>query len=280
MNPLDIGLGILAPGVLAAVVLLVGWGLASAASRRDSAAPAGPAAAAAPLGMLVGLVLLFGWENVPRESWRWLAWLCIAVAPLAVAESREAQPSAMRWSLRLGMVLCALALVLRKRVWPAALDPEWTKLALYLTLPLAVIGLWRALLPRLGAVAGASALWLLAASSAAMLLFGGSLKFAQSAGALAGALGALVVACWLRPSVAGLSGAIAPVAVLLSTLCFVGFEFSYAAYSPWLYLGIALSPLASALPFVRGNGARLCALAVPVVAVLVVAFRAYTAAES
>lgn len=279
MNPIDLLRGILAPGVLVGGALLLSWGLASASARRDSAAPPAAAAAAVPLGMLAGLVLLFGWESVPKESWRWLGWLCAALALLGAWESRENSSFGLRWSLRIAMVLAALALVLRKRLLPAGDDPEWAKLALYLGAPLFVIGLWYALLPRLGAVAGAGALWLLSAASSAMLLFAGSLKFALIAGALAGGLGALVIACWLRPSVAGMSGAIVPVAVLLSTLCFVGFEFCYAEYPPWLYLGLALAPLAVALPFLRSHVAKLCALALPVIAVLIVAFRAYDAGE-
>jgi len=280
VNPLDLLRGILVPGVLVGGALLLAWGLASSAARRDSDAPAAAAAAAPPLGMFAGLVLLFGWESVPKESWRWLGWLCLAVALLGAIESREKQSFGLRWGLRLAMVIAALALVLRKRLLHAGDDPEWAKLALYLGAPLAVIGLWRALLPRLGAVAGAGALWLLSAASALMLLFAGSLKFSLIAGALAGGLGALVIACWLRPSVSGMSGAIVPVAVLLSTLCFVGFEFCYAEYSPWLYLGLALAPLAVALPFVRSSGARLAALALPVISVLIVAFLAYDAGEN
>lgn len=277
MNPLDLALGILAPGVLVGCVLLVSWGLASSASRRNPKAPAPAVALVLPLGMLLGLVLLFGWVSVPRESWRWLGWVCIAIALLGAFEAREGLPRGARWALRISMVLVILGCLLRKRLLPSGADPQWVKLALYFSSPLVLIALWRALLPRLGAVAGAGALWFLCVATQLLVLFGGSLKFAQAGGALAGGLGALVVACWLRPSVVGMSGAIAPVAVLLSSLAFLGLEFSFAAYSPWLFLAPALAPLLLAVPFLKSNGARLLAMALPVVVALVVAYRAYTA---
>jgi hypothetical protein len=276
MDPQDLLRGVLAPGALVGALLLVFWGLASKAARRDLQAPGAAAAAAIPWGMLLGMVLLYGFEVRPLETWRWMDWLCIAIAPLAALAAQFQAREHLRRGLHVAMVAAALGLVLRKRIFPDSGAIAWDKLALYFFAALFVIALWRRLLPRLGAVGGAAALWFLASATAAMLLFSGSLKFAMCAAALAGALGALLAACWLRPSLSGMSGAIAPVALLLSTLVFLGFEFAYSPSSPWLFLGIALAPAVLFVPLLRNNTMRGIGLAIPVCTVLNCAWRAYS----
>ena len=280
MDPLTLGLGILAPAILVGAFLLIAWGLASRAARQDVQASASAAAFAVPLGMLLGLLFLFGYEKIPSESWRWLPHVCLLLALLCAFEARAQASQGTRWAFRLAIVAAAVGLILRKRIWPAGGDLELGKLGLYLGTPLVVIAVWRTMLPRLGARGAACALWALAVAMSAMLLFAGSLKFALAGSALAGALGALVVACWLRPSVSGMSGAIVPVAVLLSVLAFLGLEFTYANYSPWLFAVIGLAPLLAWERLARNRTwLRTALIALPIVVALVLAFRGYQAGD-
>src|SRR6185436_4788170 len=113
----------------------------------------------------------------------------------------------------------------------------------------------------------------LATGTAGMLVLAHCINFGQIGGSIAGALGALIVACWLRPSPSGMAGAITPVAVFLSALVFLSFELAEPSFSRWSFALIALAPLLgifSAKPLVR-----LVLIAVPIVVAVAVAFHAY-----
>ncbi len=275
MNPNDFLVGVLAPALLVGTLLLIAWGLAASAARADPNAPASAVAIAISLGALAGFGLLFGWEPQPRESWLWMIWVFPACAALAGLESRSVTTPAVRWLLRVALVGVAIDLVLRKVLWPKGGDLDFEKCALYFGVPLLVLGLWHAVIPRLGAALGALALWMMASGMAAMLLFANSFKLAQIGGTVAAGLGALIVACWLRPSPGGMAGAITPVAVLLCTLTFTSFEFASAKYSHWLFALVALAPLCAVLPLARKSLPRLCLIAIPILVAVVLAFATY-----
>lgn len=275
MNPNDLLVGVLAPALLVGIILLIAWGLTTSAARADTNASASAVAIAISLGALVGFGLLFGLELQPRESWLWMIWVFPACAALAGLESRSVVTLAVRWLLRVALVGVAIDLVLRKVLWPKGGDLDFQKCALYFGVPLLVLGLWHTAIPRLGAGLGALALWMMAAGTAAMLLFANSFKLAQIGGAIAASLGALIVACWLRPSPGGMSGAITPVAVLLCTLTFTSFEFASAKYSHWLFALVALAPFCAMLPFARKALPRMLLIAIPIAVAVVLAFRTY-----
>ncbi len=275
MSPFELLIGVLAPALLVGVILLIAWGLASSASRADSNAPASAVAIAISLGAMAGFGLLFGWEFLPRESWLWMIWVFPACAALAGLEARSVTTPSVRWLLRVALVGVAIDLVLRKVLWPKGGDLSFHKCALYFGAPLLVLFVWHAVIPRLGAVLGAGALWMMATGTAAMLLFANSLKLAQIGGTIAAGLGALIVACWLRPSASGMAGAITPVAVLLCTLAFTSLEFSSAKYSHWLFAVVALAPLAAMLPIARKSVPRLLLIAIPIAIAVALAFRTY-----
>ncbi len=275
MTPHDLLVGVLVPAVLVGGILLIAWGLATSAARADTNAPASAVAIALSLAALAGFGLLFGWEFQPRQSWLWMIWVFPACAALAGLESRSVTTPAVRWLLRVALVGVAIDLVLRKVLWPKGGELDFQKCALYFGVPLLVLFLWHAAIPRLGAALGAGALWMMASGTAAMLLFANSLRLAQIGGTIAAGLGALIVACWLRPSPSGMTGAITPVAVLLCTLTFTSLEFSSAEYSHWLFALVALAPCLGWLPFARKPALRLCLIAIPIAVAVVLAFRTY-----
>lgn len=275
MNPAALLVGVLLPAAVAGAIFFAAWGLGSKAARADASAPAPAAAIAIGAAGMAGFGQLFGWQFLPRESWLWLLWVFPLAGLLGAVEAREGIPATLRFGLRLTLVAGALALVLRKVLWSTGGELQWQKLAIYGAVPLLLASLWRALLTPMGAVVGAGVLWLLTSATAAMLLFAGSLKLAQASGTAAAALGALAVACWLRPSPRGMAGAITPVAVVLSMLVFLGIEYGYAEYSPWLFALIALAPMFGASGLVRRHWARLFLIAIPVGIAVALAFRTY-----
>ena len=275
MDPKDLTQVVLAAAAVAGVILLFAWGLASSASRRDTSAPAAAASFAIGLGTLAGFGLLAGWNLQPRESWLWLIWVFPLAAFAGAYEAREAALPAQRWGARLLLVAVSIGLVLHKTILPSGGKFELQKAALYLGAPLAVMALWHYVLPRLGAGLGALALWLASSGTALMLLFAGSVKLLGIGAALAGGLGALIVACRLRPSPGGMAGAITPAAMILSALAFLSIEFSGAKYSPWLFAAVALAPLFGLTPFLRRPWMRAALIAIPIAAAAALAFRTY-----
>ena len=275
MDPTQLLPGILAPAAVVGVFLLIAWGLASQASRRNQDAPGGAAAFALGAGALAGFVLLHGFQPKPTESWLWMVWVYPAVAILGALEARPALPLFARSLVRVLLIGGALWLVLGKRLWPASGEIDFAKSGLYLGSALAVSLLWSAVLPQLGAALGASAMWLASTAVSALLVFAGSVRLAGLAAGIAGGLGALIVACLLRPSARGMAGAILPAVVMLSMLAFLSLEFSHAAYPPWIFALVASAPLLglcapAARPFVR-----LALVAVPVLVAVGWGFSTY-----
>ena len=276
MDPQELLLGTLAPAIVVGAILLIAWKLTSSAARADSAAPAWAASISIGLATLVGFGLVFHWNFQPNESWRWLIWVFPLAGVLGALESGPATTNALRWSLRLVLVSAATFLVLRKALLPFGDHLEFHKTALYIGATLAVIGLWHATLPRLGAVLGAATLWMLAVGMAGMFVLAAhSINFAQISGTIAGGVGALIVACWLRPSVTGMAGAITPVAIFLSALVFLCFEFAEVSTSRWTFALIALAPVLGSLPIARKPWTRFVLMVLPVAVAVGIAFHYY-----
>jgi len=275
MNPRDLLIGILVPGIVAATILFFAWKLASSAARRDKSASAPAAAIAVSLGSLAGFCALFGWNYRPVESWLWMIWVFPALALLGALEARASSTFLVAALLRIAACGVAMGLVLRKLILHAGPGVDTNRLALYVGTPVIAISLWRSVFPFLSAGVGSAALWMVSTASAVMVLLAHSMKLAQIGGALAGTLGALIVACLLRPSVKGLAGALTPVAVILSCLVFLSLEYSSMGYSVWLFALVGLAPALGVLPFVKKPWMKIALIAIPIAIAVALAFRTY-----
>lgn len=276
MDPQEILIGTLAPAVVVGALLLILWGLGSSAARTDTAAPAAAASIAIGLATLVGFGLVFHWNFSPNESWRWLIWVFPLAGALGAIESHPTTTNALRWTLRLVLVAAATFLVLRKSLLPGGAHLDLQKTVFYIGAPLVLIGVWHATLPRLGAVLGAATLWMLAVGMAGMFVLAAhSINFAQICGSIAGGLGALIVACWLRPSAAGMAGAITPVAIILSAQVFLSFELAEFTTSRWTFGLVALAPVLGLTPIARKPWTRFALMSLPVAVAVGIAFHNY-----
>jgi len=130
------------------------------------------------------------------------------------------------------------------------------------------------------------ALGVVAVGSSVVLLYAGSLKLAQLAGALAACLGVATLIGWWRPLLSLARGAVPVVAVLLSGLWLAGYFYAEALASSVGLL--ALAPLAvcftateawQRLPNWLRNLLFLAALLVPVALAVTLAIRAAPAEE-
>jgi hypothetical protein len=275
MNPAEMLQAVLVPAAVVGVVLLALWGLGSAAARRTSDASAPAAAFSVCAGAMAGFVLSFGWNPKPVDSWKWILWLFPAAALLGSLSSRRDASTVTRlgyWTL---LALAATGLVFRRVLLPSGGEFDLDRAALFVALPVALTALWSTVIPALGAGLGASALWLVASATALLCLCAHSLAFTQTAASVAGALGALVVACLLRPSASGLAGAVAPVAVLLSTLSLCAVVFARPYYSRSLFVLVALAPFGGLLPAGGRAWLRFLYIAVPVAVAGALALRTY-----
>jgi len=189
-------LGVLLPAALAGLVLVLGWRL----HRRGSAvAPAWVAGLATGAAAVSGHALRFGWQWAPRESWRWLGWITCTAALLGMLESCAAKHP-WRWIARAGVTWIGLRLVLGyklERAWAGFEGQAW--LAGLCAAVLCAWWLWERGLGALASRPGALLLWSVWSLGAVMLLFAYSARLAELGGAICAGLGALAVACFLRP---------------------------------------------------------------------------------
>jgi hypothetical protein len=254
-------LGLVGPGVLCGLVLLLAW------ASRESAAKA----ARGWLGALaVGSAWLFGQaasfgglpEFPPLQSTDKLFWLTAGAVGLACVDALFAQRRALRLLLR-GAFGFAVPWLLLERELERALERADTGAVLA-----TVLGLGAALL--LGGIAlsawaerrtGSSVPLVLAwvtALGAGALFQTGTAKVAQFAGILVAVLCAAAVVGRLRPSFVLGAGAAGVCAVLLACLWIVGVWFSDLPAAVGVLL--ALAPVAPALadlgPLQRLEGAR------------------------
>jgi hypothetical protein len=210
-----IGLGVLLPAVVAAVVLLplrLRPGLGDAAKRLLGGL-------AIALGFLAGYIGLGFAPLKPVDSWNWLPWLGLVAAMLGTID----RPWWLAAVARLAAAVLAAWLLVP--VWES--NDVW-RLDARLLLGLMTFLVWTTDRPVPGR---ANRLWLFlltlaAAAGAAVLMLGGSAKLAQLAGALTATLAAAAV---VMPSGPTPPGIVPVVGVVLSGLMASGLFDTHSA---------------------------------------------------
>jgi hypothetical protein len=254
---------ILAPAVAAALILGLLWSLYSHAARKSGPGIAWAAPLAVATAAALGYALLEGWPAYPKESWQWLAWITVAGGVLGIVESliggqrrgtRERPPEGSHrsraglWSMRIPLLAaCATCLLLRVA---KTSDGSFDVAHVALDVGAVAIG-WFVLataIPAHGPRVGAIVLCVVATAATPLFVFSGNARFAYLSAALCSGLGALSVACWLRPSPRALTSALTPAALLLGLLCVSAREFGYARFSPAWYGAVAIAPALALLP--------------------------------
>ena len=275
--------GVLAPAVLAGVLLLLGAPRSTAP--QDGARPqrAWTATLAFGAGCAVGhAATLGGPPPLPPVSATQVALLLpLLAAAIGLATAPRAVPRALAWVLRAG--LCALVPWWLLRQLAKHWEPRdaWPVLA---GSSLALGALWWGLEAWARRRRGASVplvAWLVSAGGAAALILSRSAMAAQFATTLAGVCGAAVVVAWMRPGLSLAGGAMGVAAVVLAGVWLAG---AYLAELPPAAAALlAAAPLAAWLgetaPVRRlaawqAAAARLGMVLVPVAVALWLAWRA------
>lgn len=266
--------GVLAPALIAALLLCAGW------KPWRSASPDGRWSGSPALGLafFAAFALLVGPPPLPSATRQvaaqeWLAWVALAGGFALSLEARWGRLALLvRPLFALAVALAVVPQRVRRELDPSALE-AW-QLALLLALPLS----WTSnqLLARRAHGVGFPAALIVAGTALALTVgLSGSAFLAQLAGALTAAVGAFAVLSLLRPA-ASLAG---PGVGAWSGL-HVGIAFCAASYSstrPADALILALTPLAawaSEIPALRRRSpllrAALPSLAVALPALVVV----------
>lgn len=210
--------GVLVPALVAAAVWSLGWALRGDASRTASLS----VAAAYPAGHAA----IVGWPAFPPvEATQWLVYLALGAGALAALGGRNPLAGWWPWASRLALAVAVPVLLLRPLVthrWNALQSATWIGGS-----ALVIVALTKAL-EALGRRSGAGpaplALAVCAAAGSAVLLVSGSALVAQLASVLAGTVGALTLAAWIRPQRA-VSGALFPAVAVYAGLLLAGLHY-------------------------------------------------------
>jgi hypothetical protein len=248
MSPQGALLGVLWPMAMALAALLTGLAL----RRWRSAGPAAGAAAIAGAYIAAELVIRPRPPLIPADSTRWLLHIAIVLGAVAIARAVAGRTV---WVLALtGVALGAsTALVLRSSILPHQGAAAGT--ATLLTLTLIVLGLHLS-----GRIAARGhpmflgPLLLLATCAGAAVALGQSFtaSLGQLAGALAAALGMVMLMTAWWPRMGAASGAMPLASVLLGLILLAGRSYSQLpTFSAGLLLLATIVPALLALPGVR-----------------------------
>jgi len=232
----DVLLSVVVPAAVTAAMLMALRWKSPSAFRRHFAASASLVS-----GILTGYFWLDLGPLVPSAHWHWLPYAALATMSAVVVSACCKMP----WWLR-ATVYLAIALAL---AW--LLTPTWEDLhpsrSIQITVWAVYVTIVALLLEPLAArIEG----WLLPAiltvtcmSAAAILVLGGSLRFAEIAGCGAGALlGVTMIGTWRR-DVPLLVGAALPCAVFMAGALFIGRVNSFSDVPLVSYMLIPLAPL-------------------------------------
>ncbi len=220
------------PAVLAGVV----WGVAWRVWNRESAPLFGGtwAGAVAVAGaMIAGYIGVSGWSGYPpKVAEGWLPFIAIVAVFAGALEG--VLPKFLRWGPWLTIVIW-FAFILTERS-----RPTWTGTSIFLVLTtLAFDGCVQAteaVAQRHPGAALPLALWVWTAGLAGALGATGSITYGQLGGTLAAAMGAGVVAAWLKPGFSFSRGAVATVMILGGSLLLCGYFYSELPLSSALIL--------------------------------------------
>ena len=289
--------GVLAPAVLAGLLLALGWRAwrreaPGDARRREAPGVDGRWIGGPALAFGFGLTFYFlsGWPASPLpDSPRtptgldWLAWLCLPVGLLLALEGRLGR---RRHLLRGLVAVVALRLVLTNafaNIWEPG--EGWLWLA---GLTILLLLQWAALAraTRRPGASGPLLLWILATGLAVLAGLTGSARIGQLSGGLAAGLGAALVLAWWRPRLALEGSGAGLVIVLLFGLGLNAYFFSYTegldvallAAAPFAALVAELPPLKRLAPSKRTAAQAVCAL-LPIAVALMRAGMAFVAAQ-
>ena len=242
---MDAGLalhGVLLPAGLAGLVLILGWRLFRSGA---GVAPAWVASLAVGAAAVCGHALRFGWQWVPRESWRWLGWIVCGSALLGVVEGGSRSP--WRWGARAALTWAALRLVLGyklERAWAGFEGQAW--LIALSSAVLCAWWLWERGLGALTARPGALILWSVWSLGSVMLFCAYSARLAELGGSICAGLGALAVASFLRPR-ASVAAALPVVLVAYACLSVLAVLQGKPDFHPAWFLLVFFAPTAIAL---------------------------------
>jgi hypothetical protein len=277
---IELLLGILLPAVVALGALLVAW------RPLPEAEPEGGQGWGPPLALWLGYAAghwaLRGFPPFPpAESLDWLFWLAWAAGAAGCLEAAGRSAGWVRFATRALVSAAAVWLILRARLQSSS---GLASAGLVAATGCALLALW-ALLEGLAERRPGSSLplvlWTTAAASSVSLVLSGSVVLGQLAGALAAALGALVVVSWWRPAAARFRGAPAVAAVALGGLWISGAVYSELPLASALLL--AAAPVAAwegEAPAVRrlkpwqATLARFLAALIPAAVAVAIAFAA------
>lgn len=215
--------------------VLLPLALSAAAGGAASAREPGKAARGWPAALAVSFAFLCAFHGIkglplptPRESIHWVAWAAPIGLALGLCESLAPSHHRVGWGLRLAAVAFLVAMMVRRKasLWeeggqaiPVALALGAGWLLLFLSLDLARSALPKAEPdPEAGGAGAALAIMGVVGTSSVVLGLGGSALVAQLGGALALALGPLLVAAWWRPGRPLLRGAAGPVGAVWGAL--------------------------------------------------------------
>lgn len=243
-------------------------------------------AVAVACGYAAGHVTTAGWPALPpAEATQWLFFFALITLPAGVLDTLLRPSLLARLGIWLALSAGLLALLLRSKMqfsWTPAQSVLWLLgLAAVMTLLAACLG--RLARPGPDAVIALFTAAAVAGGSGVALMLSGSLLLGQLALVLAGALGVATVIAWFLPDLP-LGRGIVPVAVaLLTSLWATGYFYAeLPALSAFLLGGAVVLPTLVPQSEARMGGRvapaslaiRAVVVLVPVIAAVVVAFRA------
>ena len=278
-------LGAALPFIIAGTPLLVFWavGRRRLATQDRGIRGAGLAVAA---GYIAAHLTLMGWPTFPpTDAQQAIVYLCLVSAVVGALEEIGKLPFAARALLRAGMTALCLATLLKSRFqyhWSVAEGLLWCA-----AMGLAILGVWF-LMDRLtrkaGGFAASASLAVPFAVGSGILIFSGAASLGQLAGAAAAALAApALFSLWYRGRPLA-RGTVPVVVILLVCLVLNGYFYNEM---PWpaavLMFAAVLGAWVGELRFLKSRwpgrwqlaAASICAVAVPLLAALLLAYRAY-----
>lgn len=283
MNPLTLIITSFAPAVITGVCVLL-LTIRNAAPNRAHAA----AAIATGIGAICGIALVIGVNAIhPSQSTDWLAMCGAALAVYGAVELFAITQSTRRAVARLFVVFALVLFLLYSPVrnsWPWYTSAAWLICA-----PVLTVALWQshdASARRENSGIVATILLLSLTGASVLMVFGGSAKLGQLAGAVVSAFGAMAVLTWWNPNRFSLTGAIAlawPLSALVWTLAHT---YAEASLLPTAFmLASSTTPALSSMKRIQALKAwqRIMLFTVSSAALLIVtlfiAYRSYAAAS-
>ena len=230
--------GILLPALVAGIT----WGLAWRIwNRQTSPLASGTWAGALAVGLafIVGFLGTEGWPTLPpHTAIGWLVFIAIASIVISLIETALPRTVLIRFILWLPIVIAG--------VWVLTSTPRgtWKGTDYFLWSGFILAGTWLllALEPIAERRPGASiplALWLWCAGIAGSLAMTGSILYGHLAGILAAAMGAGLVAAWIKPSISFARGSVATLTTLALAFLICGYFYSDLPTSSALILAAA-----------------------------------------